>query len=208
MGRYAKKKNILCHCDAVHPIGKIEINVNDLNIDLISISGHKIYGSKGVGALYVPRKPRVRIQLLFSGGGQERGLRSESVPTPLVVGLGKGTEICKEEIQKDFKWISHLSNKLFDYSKSSIPDVLKNGSFSINSVKWFPGCLNLSFPHVEKEGLLMSLKNIALSSGSACTSASLEPSYVLRALGKDDELAHSSIRFAKRKIHNSMWLNK
>lgn len=195
IGKICKEKNVLFHCDAAQAVGKIQMDVNDMNISLLSISGHKIYGPKGIGALYVRRRPRVRILPLFSGGGQERGLRSGTVPTPLVVGLGKAAAICKDELERDFKWIESLSRKLYNSLKEKIPDLLKNGSFSTNPLKWFPGCLNLSFPHVEGEGLLMALKNIALSSGSACTSASLEPSYVLRALGKNDELAHSSIRF-------------
>lgn len=195
IGKICREKKVLFHCDAAQTFGKLGIDVNKINIDLLSISGHKIYGPKGVGALYVRRRPRVRMVPLFSGGGQERGFRSGTVPTPLVVGLGKAAAVCKEEMQKDFSWIESLSNKLYAYVKDVIPNVIKNGSFETNPLRWFPGCLNLSFPHVEGEGLLMALKNIALSSGSACTSASLEPSYVLRALGNDDELAHSSIRF-------------
>lgn len=195
IGKICKERGILFHCDAAQAFGKIEIDVNEMNIDLMSISGHKIYGPKGVGALYVRKRPRVRLIPLFSGGGQERGLRSGTVPTPLVVGLGKAAEICKKEMKKDFSWLEMLSQRFFSKIKEKIPDVIKNGSFQTSPLKWFPGCLNLSFPHVEGEGLLMKLKNVALSSGSACTSASLEPSYVLRALGNSDELAHSSIRF-------------
>lgn len=195
IGKICKEKNVLFHCDAAQAVGKIEINVNKMHIDLLSISGHKMYGPKGVGALYVRRKPRVRLVPLFSGGGQERGFRSGTVPTPLVVGLGKAASICKSEMKRDYEWIKSLSNNLYESLKKAIPDIIKNGSVVTDTLKWFPGCLNVSFPHVEGEGMMMALKNIALSSGSACTSASLEPSYVLRALGKTDELAHSSIRF-------------
>ncbi|ELQ76591.1 Cysteine desulfurase NFS1 [Trachipleistophora hominis] len=195
IGKICKERNVLFHCDAAQMFGKLKIDVNKMNIDLLSISGHKIYGPKGVGALYVRRRPRVRLVPLFSGGGQERGLRSGTLPTPLIVGLGKAAAVCQEEMQRDLSWIESLSKKLYTCLKENIPNVIKNGSLQTNPLRWFPGCLNLSFPHVEGEGLLMALKNIALSSGSACTSASLEPSYVLRALGNDDELAHSSIRF-------------
>lgn len=195
IGKICRERGIIFHCDAAQAFGKIDIDVNDMNIDLLSISGHKIYGPKGIGALYVRKKPRVRLVPLFSGGGQERGLRSGTVPTPLAVGLGKASEIAKNEMKNDFFWIEALARRFYEKIKQKIPDVIKNGSFSTNPLEWFPGCLNLSFPHVEGEGLLMKLKNVALSSGSACTSSSLEPSYVLRALGNSDELAHSSIRF-------------
>lgn len=195
IGKICRENGVLFHCDAAQAVGKIDLDVNDMKIDLLSISGHKMYGPKGIGALYVRKRPRVRLVPLFSGGGQERGLRSGTVPTPLAVGLGKAAEICSDEMKSEFKNLEMLSKRLYDKIKEKVPDVIKNGSFSTNPLKWFPGCLNLSFPHVEGEGLLMLLKNVALSSGSACTSASLEPSYVLRALGNSDELAHSSIRF-------------
>ncbi|KRH94155.1 cysteine desulfurase, mitosomal [Pseudoloma neurophilia] len=195
IGNICRERGVLFHCDAAQGVGKIDIDVNDMKIDLLSISGHKMYGPKGIGALYVRKRPRVRLVPLFSGGGQERGLRSGTVPTPLVVGLGKAAEICLQNYKNEFAWLQSLSKRLYDKIKEKVPDVIKNGSFETNPLKWFPGCLNLSFPHVEGEGLLMKLKNIALSSGSACTSASLEPSYVLRALGNSDENAHSSIRF-------------
>lgn len=195
IGNICRENGVLFHCDAAQGVGKIDMDVNDMKIDLLSISGHKIYGPKGVGALYVRKRPRVRLVPLFSGGGQERGLRSGTLPTPLVVGLGKAAEICFQNMKNEFSRLETLSQRLYEKIKEKVPDVIKNGSFTTNPLKWFPGCLNLSFPHVEGEGLLMKLKNIALSSGSACTSASLEPSYVLRALGNTDELAHSSIRF-------------
>uniref|UniRef100_A0A7N6C2G2 cysteine desulfurase n=1 Tax=Anabas testudineus TaxID=64144 RepID=A0A7N6C2G2_ANATE len=161
IGKICRSKGIFFHTDAAQAVGKIPINVSDWNVDLMSISGHKIYGPKGVGALYVRRRPRVRLEPLQSGGGQERGLRSGTVPTPLVVGLGAA---CMKFVHKHFHCV-------------------------------FSGCINLSFAYVEGESLLMALKDVALSSGSACTSASLEPSYVLRAIGADEDLAHSSIRF-------------
>lgn len=169
-----------------------------MNIDLMSISGHKIYGPKGVGALYVRRRPRVRLEPIQSGGGQERGLRSGTVPAPLVVGLGAAAEIAQNEMEYDSKWIDFLSKRLFDRITEALPNVIRNG----DSEQTYNGCLNLSFAYVEGESLLMALKDVALSSGSACTSASLEPSYVLRAIGTDEDLAHSSIRYTiiSRKI--------
>lgn len=190
IGKLCKEKGVLFHTDAAQGAGKVRIDVNDMNIDLLSISGHKIYGPKGVGALYVRRRPRVRMVPIINGGGQERGLRSGTIAPPLVVGLGKAAEICSREMKRDFEHVRVLSAKLRSIIKDGIPDAVINGSES-----GFPGCVNVSFPFVEGESLLMYLKGIALSSGSACTSASLEPSYVLRALGRDDDLAHSSIRF-------------
>ncbi|KAG0420145.1 Cysteine desulfurase, mitosomal, partial [Dictyocoela roeselum] len=170
----------------------IPIDVDRMNLGMVSISGHKIYGPKGVGALYIRKRPRIRLSPLFSGGGQERGLRSGTVPTPLAVGIGKAAEIARKTMKEEAERIKRLSLLLLNSIKKRV-NVIKNGSMDIK--KWFPGCLNISFPHVEGESLMMKLKNVALSSGSACTSASLEPSYVLRALGTDDDLAHSSIRF-------------
>ncbi|ADM12666.1 cysteine desulfurase [Encephalitozoon intestinalis ATCC 50506] len=190
IGRLCKEKKVLFHTDAAQGAGKIKIDVNEMNIDLLSMCAHKIYGPKGIGALYVRRRPRVRMMPIINGGGQERGLRSGTVASPLVVGFGKAAEICSKEMKRDFEYIKKLSNKLKSMFKKNIEGVIINGSSEGN-----PGCVNVSFPFVEGESLLMYLKDIALSSGSACTSASLEPSYVLRALGRDDELAHSSIRF-------------
>ncbi|XP_035222187.1 cysteine desulfurase, mitochondrial-like [Stegodyphus dumicola] len=191
IGALCREKKVFFHTDAAQAVGKIPMDVNDMNIDLMSISGHKIYGPKGVGALYVRRRPRVRIQPIQSGGGQERGMRSGTVPTPLVVGLGAACEISKREMEYDRKRVEKLSKRLVDRIMSSLPHVVRNG----DSEQTYPGCVNLSFAYIEGESLLMALKDIALSSGSACTSASLEPSYVLRAIGSDEDLAHSSIRF-------------
>lgn len=191
IGELCKSRNVFFHTDAAQAVGKIPINVNDLQIDLMSISGHKIYGPKGVGALYVRKRPRVRLEPIISGGGQERGLRSGTVPSPLVVGLGAACAIAKQEMQYDHRWMELLSERLLDEIFGNLDHVVRNGD-PINS---YPGCINLSFAFVEGESLLMALKDVALSSGSACTSASLEPSYVLRAIGADDDMAHSSIRF-------------
>lgn len=191
IGDICRKHGAFFHTDAAQAVGKIPLDVNALNIDLLSISGHKIYGPKGIGALYVRRRPRVRIHPLQTGGGQERGIRSGTVPTPMVVGLGAACRVAAEEMEYDAKHIKKLSDMLVKGITSQVPHVIRNG----DPERGYPGCINLSFAHVEGESLLMALKNIALSSGSACTSASLEPSYVLRALGADDALAHSSIRF-------------
>ncbi|XP_003973042.1 cysteine desulfurase isoform X1 [Takifugu rubripes] len=191
IGRICRSKGVFLHTDAAQAVGKIPINVSDWKVDLMSISGHKIYGPKGVGALYVRRRPRVRLEPLQSGGGQERGLRSGTVPTPLAVGLGAACSVAQQEIEYDHQRVSMLANRLVQKIMSAIPDVVMNGDPN----QRYPGCVNLSFAYVEGESLLMALKDVALSSGSACTSASLEPSYVLRAIGADEDLAHSSIRF-------------
>ena len=167
------------------------MDVNALNVDLMSISGHKLYGPKGIGALYVRRRPRVRLEPVFSGGGQERGLRSGTLPHPLVAGFGAACEIAGREMERDTEYIGRLARRLADGIRSNIPHVVVNGSLE----QRYLGNLNISFAYVEGESLLMALKDIAISSGSACTSASLEPSYVLRALGVDEEMAHTSIRF-------------
>lgn len=191
IGRLCRSKGIFFHTDAAQAAGKIPLDVNSLNVDLMSISGHKIYGPKGIGALYVRRRPRVRLAPLFSGGGQERGLRSGTVPTPLAVGLGEACAIAAKEMSSDAVHIAKLSKRLLDGLNGSVTHVQRNG----DPAHSYPGCINLSFAYVEGESLLMALKSIALSSGSACTSASLEPSYVLRALGAEEDMAHSSIRF-------------
>lgn len=196
IGEICRSRGVLFHTDAAQAIGNIDIDVDDMKIDLLSISGHKIYGPKGVGALYVRRRPRVRILPLINGGGQERGLRSGTTPPPLVVGLGKAAELASEEMKQDNLYIKKLSDKLKDKLFKNIDNIILNGDKEKN----YPGCLNISFPHVEGEGLMMNLNDIAVSSGSACTSASLEPSYVLRALGRNDDLAHSSIRFGINKF--------
>ncbi len=162
-----------------------------MNIDLMSISGHKIYGPKGIGALYISRKPRVRLEPLINGGGQERGFRSGTIPTPLVVALGKAAELAGLEMEKDYKHIKYLSDKFYNSITSKIPDVFLNGDAELR----YPGNLNLSFAYVEGESLIIAIKELAVSSGSACTSASLEPSYVLRSMGVEEDLAHTSIRF-------------
>lgn len=191
IGNLCRSKNVFLHTDAAQAVGKIPIDVIDWKVDLMSISAHKIYGPKGVGALYVRKRPRVRIEPLQSGGGQERGLRSGTVPTPLAVGLGAACEVALQEMEYDHKRVTILAKRLVQKIMSEIPDVVMNGDPELR----YPGCINLSFAYVEGESLLMALKDVALSSGSACTSASLEPSYVLRAIGTDEDLAHSSIRF-------------
>ncbi|XP_037708589.1 cysteine desulfurase, mitochondrial [Drosophila subpulchrella] len=191
IGKLCRSRKVFFHTDAAQAVGKIPLDVNAMNIDLMSISGHKIYGPKGVGALYVRRRPRVRLEPIQSGGGQERGLRSGTVPAPLAVGLGAAAELAMQEMDYDKKWVDFLSNRLLERITSALPHVIRNG----DATATYNGCLNLSFAYVEGESLLMALKDVALSSGSACTSASLEPSYVLRAIGTDEDLAHSSIRF-------------
>jgi cysteine desulfurase len=191
IGQMCRDRKVFFHTDAAQAVGKIPINVNDMKIDLMSISGHKIYGPKGIGAIYIRRRPRVRVEAIQSGGGQERGIRSGTLPAPLVVGLGEACEIAEREMEYDHKWIQFLSQRLLDGILSKLDHVIRNGDPNHS----YPGCINLSFAFVEGESLLMALKDVALSSGSACTSASLEPSYVLRAIGTDEDLAHSSIRF-------------
>ena len=191
IGKICREAGVFFHTDAAQALGKIKINVEEDCIDLLSISGHKVYGPKGIGALYVRRKPKVRLEPLITGGGQERGLRAGTLPTPLVVGLGEACAFAQREMAEDSERIKALSKRLVDGICGQLERVTRNGS----AEHGYPGCVNLSFAFVEGESLLMALKSIALSSGSACTSASLEPSYVLRALGADDEMAHSSIRF-------------
>ncbi|MCF4164529.1 IscS subfamily cysteine desulfurase [Zavarzinia compransoris] len=187
----AHEKGALFHTDAAQAAGKIPLDVNAMGIDLMSISGHKLYGPKGVGALYVRRKPRVRLVAQMNGGGQERGMRSGTLAPPLCVGLGEACRIAREEMIKDNARIKALSEKFYETVKAKLPDVFLNG----DKDRRYPGNLNLSFAYVEGESLIMGIKDLAVSSGSACTSASLEPSYVLRALGVEEELAHTSIRF-------------
>lgn len=185
-----KHRGIYFHTDAAQAAGKIPLDVNEMNLDLMSISGHKLYGPKGIGAAYVRRRPRVRLEPILSGGGQERGLRSGTLAPPLVVGLGEAARLAKKEMKRDYIHVTELSNRLLGGIHSQIENVVRNGD-----INGYPGCVNLSFAYVEGESLLMALKDIALSSGSACTSASLEPSYVLRALGAAEDMAHSSLRF-------------
>ncbi|KAF9469224.1 cysteine desulfurase NFS1 [Collybia nuda] len=183
-------RGVYFHTDAAQAVGKIPLDVNEMNVDLLSISGHKLYGPKGIGAAYVRRRPRVRIEPILSGGGQERGLRSGTLPTALVVGIGEAARLAKLDMKRDHARIQELSTRLIESINSQVDHVIRNGD-----VNGYPGCVNLSFSYVEGESLLMALKDIALSSGSACTSASLEPSYVLRALGAAEDMAHSSLRF-------------
>jgi len=191
IGKIAKENKIFFHTDMAQGFGKIPIDVQKCNIDLASISGHKIYGPKGVGALYVRRKPRVRIDPIFNGGGQERGMRSGTVPTPLVVGLGKAAEIAIAEMSDEYTRIKKLHDRFLDKVMSGAKDVYLNGS----STERYPGNINLSFSYIEGESMILAIKDLAVSSGSACTSSSLEPSYVLKSIGVGDELAHTSIRF-------------
>ncbi|KAJ2801688.1 cysteine desulfurase [Coemansia helicoidea] len=191
IGKLCRERGVFFHTDAAQAVGKIPLDVAALNVDLMSISGHKLYGPKGVGALYVRRRPRVRLEPIITGGGQERGLRSGTVPSPLAVGLGAAAALAQRELDYDYAHVSRLSRRLVDGIAARVSDVVRNG----DADHVYPGCVNLSFSFVEGESLLMALKNVALSSGSACTSASLEPSYVLRALGAEDDMAHSSIRF-------------
>ncbi|MDA0653947.1 MAG: IscS subfamily cysteine desulfurase [Proteobacteria bacterium] len=191
IGTICREKGAFLHTDAAQAAGKIPLDVDAMHIDLMSISGHKMYGPKGIGALYVRRKPRVRLQALINGGGQERGMRSGTLPTPLCVGFGKAAEIAGDEMGADAERIRMLSERFLDAINTRLPDVVLNG----DRERRYPGNLNLSFSYVEGESLMMGMRDIAVSSGSACTSASLEPSYVLRALGVDEEMAHTSIRF-------------
>lgn len=192
IGKVCKEKGVIFHTDAVQAVGKIPFDVNEMNVDLVSMSAHKIYGPKGVGALYVRRRnPRVQLTPMIDGGGHERGMRSGTLNVTGIVGLGKAAEVAKAEIQEEGDRILRLREKLRKGIMDETPDVYINGHDS----KRVPGNLNISFAYVEGESLLMGINDIAVSSGSACTSASLEPSYVLKALGVGEELAHSSIRF-------------
>lgn len=192
IGKIAKEKGILFHCDATQGVGKVPVDVQALGIDLMSFTGHKIYGPKGVGALYVRKKaPRVRLAPQMDGGGHERGMRSGTLAVPLIVGFGKACELCGQEMAEEGKRLSVLRDRLQQAITSKLEAVYLNG----HPTERLPHNLNLSFAYVEGESLLMGMKEIALSSGSACTSATLEPSYVLRALGVGSDLAHSSIRF-------------
>src|SRR5690242_11755594 len=192
IGKLCKEKGVLFHTDATQAIGKVPFNVNELNVDLASFSAHKIYGPKGVGGLYVRRKgPRVMLVPMMDGGGHERGMRSGTLNVTGIVGLGKACEIAKTDMEADSARIFALREKLRRGLMDELADVYVNGSLEHR----LPGNLNISFAYVEGESLLMGINDIAVSSGSACTSASLEPSYVLKALGTGDDLAHSSIRF-------------
>jgi cysteine desulfurase len=191
IGAICRERGVFFHTDAAQAFGKIPLDVEEMNIDLMSISGHKIYGPKGIGALYIRRRPRVRLVSMINGGGQERGFRSGTLPTPLAVGLGEAAAIAKREMEKDYAHVKRLSDKFYHEIVESIPDVYLNG----DKEQRIPGNLNLSFAYIEGESMIMAIKDLAVSSGSACTSASLEPSYVLHSIGVGDDLAHTSIRF-------------
>ena len=193
IGKIAREKNVFFHTDATQAVGKIPMDVEEMNIDLLSLSGHKIYAPKGVGALYVRRRnPRVRISPIVHGGGHERGMRSGTMNVTGIIGLGKACEVCKNTLQESMKNIKVLRERLHKGLTDKIDYLVLNG----HPENRLPGILNLSFCYIEGESLMMGIEDIAVSSGSACTSASLEPSYVLRALGVGDEAAHSSIRFS------------
>ncbi|WP_312934861.1 IscS subfamily cysteine desulfurase [Pseudomonas sp.] len=191
IGELTRSRGVLFHVDAAQSAGKVEIDLQAMKVDLMSFSAHKVYGPKGIGALYVSRKPRVRLEAMVHGGGHERGMRSGTLPTHQIVGMGEAFAIAKDEMASENARVKALSDRFFA-QVSDLEELYINGSQTAR----VPHNLNLSFNYVEGESLLMSLKDIAVSSGSACTSASLEPSYVLRALGRNDELAHSSIRFS------------
>ena len=192
IGKLCKEKGILFHCDAVQAVGKIPVDVEEMGIDLLSLSGHKIYAPKGIGALYVRKKdPRVRLEPLIDGGGHERGMRSGTLPVPSIVALGVACDLCRREMPEESKRSFALRERLRKGIMDQLPETYLNG----HPTERLPGNANISFAYVEGEGMMMGIKDVAVSSGSACTSASLEPSYVLRALGVGDELAHSSIRF-------------
>jgi cysteine desulfurase len=190
IGNICRERKIVFHVDGAQSAGKVDINLDELPVDLMSFSAHKIYGPKGIGALYVQRKPRIRLEAQMHGGGHERGMRSGTLATHQIVGMGEAFRIAKEEMAEENARLLKLRNKLYDGVKD-MEEVYVNGDLD----QRIAGNINISFNYVEGESLLMALSNLAISSGSACTSASLEPSYVLRALGRNDELAHSSIRF-------------
>ncbi|KGJ91770.1 IscS subfamily cysteine desulfurase [Colwellia psychrerythraea] len=191
IGEMCRARKIVFHVDAAQSAGKINIDMQVLKVDLLSISAHKMYGPKGIGALYVSRKPRIRLEAQTHGGGHERGMRSGTLATHQIVGMGEACRIAKEEMAQDQAHVTAMRDRLWA-GVNSMEQVFING----DADKRYPGNLNVSFNFVEGESLIMALKDLAVSSGSACTSASLEPSYVLRALGLNDEMAHSSIRFS------------
>ncbi|MBL3284610.1 Cysteine desulfurase [Rickettsiales endosymbiont of Paramecium tredecaurelia] len=192
IGALCRKYGAFFHSDIAQAFGKIPIDVEECNLDLASISGHKIYASKGIGALYVRKKPRVRLSPIINGGGQERGMRSGTLPTPLIVGLGVAARIAQEEMAQEYERIKELSEYFIHALTNDLEYVTLNGSARHR----YPGIVNINFAYVEGESMILAIKDLAVSSGSACTSASLEPSYVLRALGLSEDLAHTSIRFS------------
>ncbi len=192
IGKVCKEKGVLFHTDGVQAVGKVPVNVQELGIDLMSLTAHKLYGPKGIGALYVRKKdPRVRLEPIIDGGGHERGMRSGTLPVPLIVAFGEACAIAQKEMPEECKRTFALRERL----RKGIMDQLTETYLNGHPTERLPGNANISFAYVEGEGMMMGIKDVAVSSGSACTSASLEPSYVLRALGVGDELAHSSIRF-------------
>ena len=190
IGEICREKRIICHVDATQAPGKVDIDLATLKVDLMSFSAHKVYGPKGIGALYIRRKPRVRLEAQMHGGGHERGFRSGTLPTHQIVGMGEAFRLARLEMVEENQRIRALRDRLLQ-GLLSIEEVFVNGDLE----QRVPQNLNISFAYVEGESMMMAIKDLAVSSGSACTSASLEPSYVLRALGRNDELAHSSIRF-------------
>jgi len=193
IAKVCKEKGVLLHTDAVQACGKISVDVEKMGIDLLSMTAHKMYGPKGVGALYVRRRnPRVRLAPLVHGGGHERGMRSGTLNVPGIVGFGKAAELAKSRLEQDHAQLKRLRDRLWDAIRSQIDEVYLNG----HPTERLPHNLNVSFAYVEGESLMMGMKELAVSSGSACTSASLEPSYVLKSIGVGEELAHSSIRFS------------
>lgn len=191
IGDLCRARGVKFHTDAAQAFGKIPLDVEAMNIDLMSISGHKIYAPMGIGALYVRRKPRMRLKAQIHGGGQERGMRSGTLPTPLCVALGKAAEIAQTEMTAEAAQLTVWRDRMWTALQARLPDIYLNG----DATQRLPGNLNISFAYVEGESMMMAIKDLAVSSGSACTSASLEPSYVLRALGVGEDLAHTSIRF-------------
>jgi len=191
IGDLCRERGIIFHVDATQSVGKLPIDLSQLNVDLMSFSAHKIYGPKGIGALYVSRKPRVRLEAQIHGGGHERGMRSGTLPVHQIVGMGEAYRIAREEMSVEMARLGALRSRLWA-GLNSIEQVQLNGSLEHGAAN----ILNVGFRYVDGESLIMALKDLAVSTGSACTSASMEPSYVLRAIGLDDELAHSSIRFS------------
>ena len=191
IGELCRSKGVIFHCDATQAVGKMDLDMEKLKVDLMSLSGHKVYGPKGIGALYVRRKPRVRLEAQIHGGGHERGMRSGTLATHQIVGMGEAYRIMKLEQVEEMKRERRLRDRLLEGILKNIPEIVINGDMEHRACT----NLNVSFKYIEGESLMMAVKDLAVSSGSACTSASLEPSYVLKALGRDDELAHSSIRF-------------
>ena len=191
IGELCRSKGVIFHCDATQAVGKMDLDMEKLKVDLMSLSGHKVYGPKGIGALYVRRKPRVRLEAQIHGGGHERGMRSGTLATHQIVGMGEAYRLMKLEQAEEMKRERRLRDRLLEGIRKNIPEIVINGDMEHRACT----NLNVSFKYIEGESLMMAVKDLAVSSGSACTSASLEPSYVLKALGRDDELAHSSIRF-------------